>query len=172
MKRARLTKWAKWGCTVTAMLAMGLAVFSGFYRFRVFRFCRNDTALWTVSIHRGLLRMGMVGGVSPADVGRFSLLKLERNSGWDWGTNGEAWATASATWNGGVLWGSDASGWGAGVSVLYPVFVATIASSLLWFADRRRPRTGHCAKCGYDRRGLIADAKCPECGTVPALATQ
>jgi phosphatidylglycerol---prolipoprotein diacylglyceryl transferase len=24
-----------------------------------------------------------------------------------------------------------------------------------------------CAKCGYDRSGLAADAKCPECGTVP-----
>ncbi len=25
-----------------------------------------------------------------------------------------------------------------------------------------------CPGCGYDRRGLAADAKCPECGTVPS----
>jgi hypothetical protein len=35
--------------------------------------------------------------------------------------------------------------------------------------SRRRTRGvwGCCAVCGYCRRGLAADAKCPECGTVP-----
>ncbi len=27
-----------------------------------------------------------------------------------------------------------------------------------------RRRKGHCVKCGYDRQGLDADARCPECG--------
>jgi hypothetical protein len=31
-----------------------------------------------------------------------------------------------------------------------------------------RGMRGECRSCGYDRRGLAADAKCPECGTVPA----
>jgi hypothetical protein len=32
---------------------------------------------------------------------------------------------------------------------------------------KRRTR-GDCSACGYDRGGLAADAKCPECGTPPA----
>jgi rubrerythrin len=27
--------------------------------------------------------------------------------------------------------------------------------------------SGTCPGCGYNGRGLAADAKCPECGTVP-----
>jgi rubrerythrin len=33
---------------------------------------------------------------------------------------------------------------------------------------RRRMRRDLCPRCGYDRRGLAADAKCPECGSVPS----
>jgi hypothetical protein len=29
---------------------------------------------------------------------------------------------------------------------------------------RRRRRMNRCVKCGYDRAGIAADAKCPECG--------
>jgi hypothetical protein len=36
--------------------------------------------------------------------------------------------------------------------------------------DRRR-RLGLCTSCGYDRRGLAADVKCPECGTAPTQVT-
>jgi hypothetical protein len=33
------------------------------------------------------------------------------------------------------------------------------------FARRRvRSARGRCPSCGYDRRGLAADAACPECG--------
>jgi hypothetical protein len=34
MRWRRLRKWAKWGCTVAAVLTLALAVFSGFYQFR------------------------------------------------------------------------------------------------------------------------------------------
>ncbi len=37
-----------------------------------------------------------------------------------------------------------------------------------WWRVHFRTVNQLCTKCGYDRRGLAADAKCPECGTVPA----
>jgi hypothetical protein len=49
------------------------------------------------------------------------------------------------------------------------VIVVPLAFYLVW-RDRRLSRPGRCEVCGYDRRGLVggADAKCPECGTVPS----
>jgi hypothetical protein len=49
------------------------------------------------------------------------------------------------------------------------VLTATPAVVLWWPQVRavRRRLAGRCPKCGYDRRGIAADAKCPECGTVP-----
>jgi hypothetical protein len=51
----------------------------------------------------------------------------------------------------------------------------SLAAFSLWFflwrrlrRPERRTELGQCPECGYDRRGLAADAKCPECGTVPA----
>jgi hypothetical protein len=44
------------------------------------------------------------------------------------------------------------------------------AAAASWIPAARRMirrRAGRCAECGYDRRGLADDSKCPECGTVP-----
>jgi rubrerythrin len=54
------------------------------------------------------------------------------------------------------------------------MLLAGLGAVALWIEDARRRRAaraiaaGLCKKCGYDRRGLPADATCPECGTVPA----
>jgi hypothetical protein len=45
--------------------------------------------------------------------------------------------------------------------------VSFIASLLGYYLVRQAPRRGHCAKCGYDRRGLAVGVACPECGTAP-----
>jgi hypothetical protein len=37
-------------------------------------------------------------------------------------------------------------------------------SAIAWRLDRRGSSAGHCPKCNYDRTGIAADAKCPECG--------
>ena len=44
--------------------------------------------------------------------------------------------------------------------------VAAIAAPLwtLHLRARHRARVGLCKGCGYDRKGLAIDAKCPECG--------
>jgi len=45
---------------------------------------------------------------------------------------------------------------------------AAVVSGLMWGIEpvlrRRRRLQGCCARCGYDRRGITSDAKCPECG--------
>jgi hypothetical protein len=52
------------------------------------------------------------------------------------------------------------------------VFLATLFLSIVVWRRLRRPKRraelGQCPECGYDRRGLATDAKCPECGTLPA----
>jgi hypothetical protein len=55
-----------------------------------------------------------------------------------------------------------------------PMSPVLCAAAALWYGDIRARRRGRdtCRSCGYDRRGLAADAKCPECGTVPAPATK
>jgi hypothetical protein len=56
------------------------------------------------------------------------------------------------------------------VPLWIPFAVAAVSAGALWCpaAFRRHPRAQQsCPACGYDRRGLAADAKCPECGVVP-----
>jgi hypothetical protein len=54
---------------------------------------------------------------------------------------------------------------------LWPLLIAALPPAwILWRPDLhawREVRRACCAKCGYDRRGLAAGARCPECGTVP-----
>ncbi len=48
---------------------------------------------------------------------------------------------------------------------------ALFFTAFLWYLDtlaRRRARLNLCPKCHYDRTGLAAGAKCPECGAVHA----
>ena len=52
-----------------------------------------------------------------------------------------------------------------------PIFAFGGAGLLAWRLDtlaRRRARVGFCPKCNYDRTGLMAGAKCPECGSTAA----
>ena len=41
--------------------------------------------------------------------------------------------------------------------------LAAIPTGLAWRFDRRRYRTGHCQRCGYDLTGNLS-GRCPECG--------
>jgi hypothetical protein len=54
---------------------------------------------------------------------------------------------------------------------LWPfVFIAALSTAVGWRLDTlaRRARLNRCRKCDYDRAGLAADAKCPECGAAPS----
>jgi hypothetical protein len=64
------------------------------------------------------------------------------------------------------------------VRVLLPGFLLDwgLYAACCWIVGRSvgwliRSRRGGCENCGYDLRGLAADPKCPECGTVPAPAS-
>jgi hypothetical protein len=59
--------------------------------------------------------------------------------------------------------------WGLSLPLWIPFLLFAVPTALLWRRDHiatKRARIGRCPLCGYDRRGLAADAKCPECGTV------
>jgi hypothetical protein len=63
-------------------------------------------------------------------------------------------------------------------SIEVPLWVFTAAALLFtavaWFLDilaRRRSLT-HCPNCNYDRAGIAGDAKCPECGALPVVASR
>jgi hypothetical protein len=64
---------------------------------------------------------------------------------------------------------SNGSGWWALVGGLV-LLAVSVAHAFVWRRQRvdyKEYRRIACRACGYDRRGLAADAKCPECGTVP-----
>ena len=48
------------------------------------------------------------------------------------------------------------------------IMALTLApAALVFYRHMKRPRVGHCAKCGYDLRA--SPARCPECGAEPAV---
>jgi hypothetical protein len=58
---------------------------------------------------------------------------------------------------------------------LWPAAFAMLLVVLVWHFNPRaayRRRRDRCVHCGYDRRGLAAEAPCPECGRVSVLPTQ
>jgi hypothetical protein len=54
---------------------------------------------------------------------------------------------------------------------LWPVPALLLGgSAIAWVAEavaRRRSLADSCVKCKYDRTGIAATARCPECGTMP-----
>ena len=68
-------------------------------------------------------------------------------------------------------WGFEWENYGGIRALRMPLWPFALASSasyaLAWRLDtlaRRRAKLNLCPKCGYDRTGILQDAKCPECG--------
>jgi hypothetical protein len=169
MRWRRLRKWAKWTCTVVAVLAVGQAVVSRFFAWDYHTSSNSGDSVWTVRIGTGQVLVIRWEEVGQRNLKLPSEWRGWWESYWYWGYPSEKSPYDRLfTWHAGILYSPDPSFWVAGASVLYPVAVTLIPAALLWYADRRRFGPGLCTKCGYDRRGLAADAKCPECGTVPS----
>ena len=49
------------------------------------------------------------------------------------------------------------------VPLWIPFVLIGLPTAWLWRRDRRRPRPGCCAACGYDLTGNVS-GRCPECG--------
>jgi len=84
------------------------------------------------------------------------------------------WKTPTMPIHWSVLRASNPVGSIVFVPLWIPILILAAPVVLLWRADRRaalRRRAGHCRSCGYSRRGLAPDAKCPECGAAPGAGS-
>ena len=52
-------------------------------------------------------------------------------------------------------------------AAFWTLVFAALWIGMLWLKATVARRRGLCLSCGYDRRGLAADAICPECGSAP-----
>lgn len=165
--------WAKWACTVAAVVAVTLAVFSRFFGCW-YSFATNyGNTEWSVGLDAGQLWLGRTDGWLFRNEKAGTGWSLEWSPQWRWGYSGEiTGGYVWLDWHLGVLWYRTAFRSTFGTSVLYPVLLTSLPAALLWYIERRRFGPGLCAKCGYNRRGLAPDAKCPECGTIPIPASK
>jgi hypothetical protein len=68
-----------------------------------------------------------------------------------------------------------ATGWMLLMPLWIPLAPVLLATGIAWRLDtlaRRRERLNLCPKCSYDRAGIAGDAKCPECGAMPVVASR
>jgi hypothetical protein len=169
MRRRRVRTWAKWACTLAAVAAVGVAVASRFYRFGVTVAPPTEFPCWHIHVRAGLLTVHRE--VTPEfsyDGTIVTQWYFHRNDAWSWGLGGLYELPSSGVWRAGMILARDSCGWIAGLSLVYPVLLTTIPAAFLWYNDRRRSSPHTCPNCNYDRRGLPAQANCPECGTTPA----
>jgi hypothetical protein len=146
-----------WCATGAALLAIGASTLSLFYTFGVVRTVAGPTAsdrpvhtmiamqwgglAWNTSATR-------ITGKDAAIGTHWRCYPLQRR---------ELWNFISVSPGDGFL-----PAW----LLVSPPLALTLAMWASYFLRRLRGRPHQCA-CGYDRRGLAADAKCPECGAVP-----
>jgi hypothetical protein len=169
MRPRRFRTWAKWTCTLAAVLALGGAVASGFIRCFFEIVWRGGTRACLMTERCGLLDLTYLHPQGPLpDYLSHNAAGAELWIGWDWGTDSPSRNHVHSPWHTGVLCRSDRFESTAGTSLLYPVLLTTLPAAFLWYKDRRRSSPHTCPNCNYDRRGLPADSKCPECGTTPA----
>ena len=149
----RIRKTIKWGGAAVTVLLVVVWIGSGFGRFGYI-----DSARWFI-VTRGAV----------------SLFSFENRPLWpgDGKFIFEYDPVKLSSW----WFSTDKFGYALIVTIpLWPFLSAfSLSSAFAWRLDtlaRRRAKLNLCAKCGYDRTGLIGGkdgggAKCPECGAVP-----
>jgi hypothetical protein len=124
---------------------------------------RPGTRLWTphVLITAGRIRVVRNLATAPWPAGSTGNAPMQMPMG-AWGWLCERWDTFVHVNESGFIEMTDIRIWKPAVASAIPLVFA-------WWPDLRRFRRRHlglCPSCGYDRRGLAADANCPECGKV------
>jgi hypothetical protein len=165
MRRRRVRTWAKWGATLATVLAVGAAVASRFWTVAYMRFSADGVTSRHLFLGEGLVEI--------FELGDWPTIQIVRNEGW-FVTTATRWRWVAAQGPGrhpgaahggaGVIWWKSSTDLGVELSLLNPVVLTTIPAAFLWYKDRRRFGPHACKGCGYDRRGLRAEARCPECG--------
>jgi hypothetical protein len=169
MRRRRFRTFAKWACTLAAVVAVGLAVFSRYYTCEWEVVQPAKARSWNVAFGGGLIWFMGRSQWQRVQKPVWFQWRMSRCHAWHWGRSGElAQAGSDMDWHAGILWSPYDGGSDFGLSALYPVLITGAPAAVLWYVGRRRFGPGQCKKCGYERSGLAADAACPECGTVPA----
>ncbi|HYE61600.1 MAG TPA: hypothetical protein VD997_06365 [Phycisphaerales bacterium] len=109
-----------------------------------------------------LTPMLLLGGAVLGVKGSRPALVATTLSGWIGGT------TALALASQGVIPGVELGGfyWMTGLLAIWVMAMLAGGLGLLVGShiEPKPPPSHLCLKCGYDRRGLASDAKCPECG--------
>jgi hypothetical protein len=165
MRRRQLRTWAKWALTIAALFVATLWIGSEWRYFGIAQYVYS-TRSGTKEIlpWRGLgVLDGSVctakfqHGVSDAE-GVETFYFFERA-----GDDGDSLMFTAMTFL--VVRRDCVPLWPFLLVVGVPSAVMWTHTVLAW----RRSRIGCCRSCGYDRAGLAADAKCPECSAVPKV---
>jgi hypothetical protein len=152
----RIRKTIEWGGAAVTVLLLVVWVASGW-----FMYVWVTPRCLCVFLGRGAVGYGRVARLAPGDYADTLPADIER---------------ANRRWQHFQMLGRPSvfNNY-TGPEVVCPVWIPAAAMAsitlLAWRLDalaRRRARTTHCPKCGYDRAGIAAEAKCPECGSAPA----
>lgn len=153
MRWRRFRTWAKWTCTGAAILLGIVWLASPWLHVG---WARRD---WTADIGAGTLDLCSCRTPVPAGFQGLWFLRQEPTA-MRWKYESFDFGNAAQ----GIL------GHCYAIPLWPPLLFAIIATTVLWWPvlrGWRRERAGCCARCGYERRGLAPDAKCPECGANP-----
>ncbi|HZW06766.1 MAG TPA: hypothetical protein VFF65_06555, partial [Phycisphaerales bacterium] len=163
-------RMAGWAFFVLAALFAAAWVWSGWWRYqRLFpagevRFSNGRLVVqhWQMATQKPSSEVRRIGPGGP----RFR---------W-WLVKGEEWTPPNRYFFGAALFAQH-RGSGGGTSyrylavVLWPAPIVLAAAGWVLYGLGRRAAAraveGRCRLCGYDRRGLAADGRCPECGAAP-----
>jgi hypothetical protein len=147
MRSRRATKW-------TGTIACGLIVVAAFAGLR-WAFIQYRFDAWRLETGGGSVGVGLRNSECPLG------FHVERWSSFNWQHQ------LLNEWSSYVLWPTYVESiWGDMINVplWMPFVLIGFPTALLWRADRRCRRTGHCKECGYNLTGNKSGV-CPECGT-------